>query len=64
MGENDIPLNGITLRADLHRLFDACLFTFKPNGKVKIVKRDTELSEAYDPATAQRAPAVGQPCKG
>ena len=26
-GENDVPSNGITLRADLHRLFDAGLFT-------------------------------------
>lgn len=47
MGENDMPFNGITLRADLHRLFDACLFTIKPNGKVKILKRDPGLSEAY-----------------
>ena len=47
MAENDMPFNGITLRADLHRLFDACLFTFKPNGKVKILERDPGLSEAY-----------------
>ena len=46
-GENDFPFNGITLRADLHRLFDACLFTFKRNGKVKILERGPVLSEAY-----------------
>ena len=34
MGENDVPANGITLRADLHRVFDADLFTFDHDGRV------------------------------
>ena len=46
-GENDLPFNGILLRADLHRLFDAGLFTFKPNGKVKLLKRELFPSDAY-----------------
>ena len=45
MGENDVPPNGITLRADLHRLFDAGLFTFAADGRV--VEIAQELSEAY-----------------
>ena len=45
MGENDVPNNGITLRADLHRLFDAGLFTFAADGRV--VEIAQELSEAY-----------------
>ena len=45
MGENDVPSNGITLRADLHRLFDAGLFTFEHDGRVVAIAR--ELSEAY-----------------
>ena len=44
-GENDVPCNGITLRADLHRLFDAGLFTFDPDGQVVRITR--ELSAAY-----------------
>ena len=44
-GENDVPCNGITLRADLHRLFDAGLFTFDHDGRVVAIAR--ELSEAY-----------------
>ena len=32
-GQNDVPSNGITLRADLHRLFDAGLFTFDADGR-------------------------------
>ena len=44
-GENDLPSNGITLRADLHRLFDAGLFTFAIDGRV--VALAAELSEAY-----------------
>ena len=44
-GENDVPCNGITLRADLHRLFDADLFTFDHDGRVVAIAR--ELSEAY-----------------
>ena len=47
MGENDMPFNGIALRADLHRLFDAGLFTFNPDGKVKFPDRDPGLSKAY-----------------
>ena len=34
-GENDVPSNGITLRADLHRLFDAGLFTLSADGRVE-----------------------------
>ena len=34
VGENDKPFNGIALRADLHRLFDAGLFTFAEDGQV------------------------------
>ena len=45
MGENDVPRNGITLRADLHRLFDSGLFTLAPDGKV--VEVNPELSRAY-----------------
>ena len=45
MGENDVPSNGITLRADLHRLFDAGLFMFDHDGRVVAIAR--ELSEAY-----------------
>ena len=44
-GENDVPPNGITLRTDLHRLFDAGLFTFGTNGQV--VKMAPELSPYY-----------------
>ena len=44
-GENDVPCNGITLRADLHRLFDADLFTFDPDGQV--VRIAQELSATY-----------------
>ena len=44
-GENDVPCNGITLRADLHRLFDARLFTFDPDGRVVRIAR--ELSADY-----------------
>ena len=46
-GENDVPFNGIALRSDLHRLFDAGLFTFAPEGNVVIPKRAPGLSEAY-----------------
>ena len=45
-GENDEPPNGITLRADLHRLFDANLFTFDPDGQVAI-RNARELSATY-----------------
>ena len=44
-GENDEPPNGITLRADLHRLFDANLFTFDTDGQV--VKIAPGLSSYY-----------------
>lgn len=44
-GENDVPSNGITLRADLHRLFDAGLFTFAKDGRV--VDIAPGLSEYY-----------------
>lgn len=46
-GENDIPSNGIALRADLHRLFDARLFTFRENGRVKITDPCNHLSPEY-----------------
>ena len=45
MGENDVPNNGITLRADLHRLFDAGLFTFAADGR--IVEINPKLSAYY-----------------
>ena len=44
-GQNDEPWNGITLRADLHRLFDAGLFTFAPDGRV--VEVAPQLSKKY-----------------
>ena len=44
-GENDVPCNGITLRAGLHRLFDAGLFTFDPDGQVVRIAQD--LSATY-----------------
>lgn len=44
-GENDVPSNGITLRADLHRLFDAGLFTFAKDGRA--VDIAPGLSEYY-----------------
>ena len=46
-GENDIPSNGIALRADLHRLFDAGLFIFDTNGDVVVPERRLGLSPAY-----------------
>ena len=78
MGENDVPANGITLRADLHRVFDAGLFTFAPDGRVVAIAR--ELSEAYlrllqnrrlPPSTLERVIATlslpefrNRPCTG
>lgn len=47
MAENDLPINGITLRTDLHRLFDACLFTFNADGEVILLDCDPGLSNAY-----------------
>ena len=46
-GENDMPFNGIALREDLHRLFDAHLFTFRENGLVKITDAPSQLSVEY-----------------
>ena len=46
-GENDVSFNGITLKADLHRLFDAGLFTFRDNGRVTITDPHSRLSDAY-----------------
>lgn len=46
-GENDIPTNGVALRADLHRLFDAGLFTFDPDGRVVLADRHPGLSRRY-----------------
>ena len=45
MGGPDISCNGIALRADLHRLFDAGLFTFGKDGRV--VDIAPGLSEDY-----------------
>ena len=46
-GENDMPINGITLRADLHRLFDADLFTFNADGKLVVTDKHSNLSDKY-----------------
>ena len=46
-GENDMPFNGLALRADLHRLFDAGLFTFGEGGEVVFPKKSKELSAHY-----------------
>ena len=46
-GENDVPSNGVALRADLHRLFDAGLFTFDPDGRVVLADHDPGVSDAY-----------------
>ena len=46
-GENDLPFNGITLRADLHKLFDDRLFTFAESGKVVISATKREMSPYY-----------------
>lgn len=45
--ENDQLCNGIMLRADLHRLFDANLFTFDTKGKVDIRGNENGLSKKY-----------------
>lgn len=66
-GENDMPFNGITLRADLHRLFDACLFTLGPDGCVLFPPGRPGLSADYrellrnrclPPTTLQRVGAT------
>ena len=46
-GENDMPFNGIALRADLHRLFDAGLFTFGERGEVVFTRKSQGLSPRY-----------------
>ena len=46
-GENDFPFNGITLRCDLHKLFDAGLFKFEQDGKVVITDKKNCLSKGY-----------------
>ena len=46
-GENDVPPNGITLRADLHRLFDAGMFTFDPDGQVVRIAPEPSVSATY-----------------
>ena len=46
-GENDICTNGVALRADLRRLFDAGLFTFGPDGRVVLAARHPGLSAGY-----------------
>ena len=45
-GDNDIPSNGIALRADLHKLFDAGLFRFDRDGKVRLAE-GTDISDSY-----------------
>ena len=45
--QNDVPSNGIALRADLHRVFDARLFTFGENGVVTVPNEQPELSGYY-----------------
>ncbi|MDE0423212.1 MAG: HNH endonuclease [Gammaproteobacteria bacterium] len=47
LGENDKPFNGIALRADLHRLFDAGLFTFAKDGEVVLADQDIGTSGDY-----------------
>ena len=47
LGENDKPFNGIALRADLHRLFDAGLFTFTKNGEVVLADEGAATSADY-----------------
>lgn len=44
-GENDVPTNGVALRADLHRLFDAGLFTFGPDGRVVLADDNAGISD-------------------
>ncbi|MCI5163743.1 MAG: HNH endonuclease [Candidatus Electrothrix sp. AX5] len=44
MGGNDLPNNGILLRTDLHRLYDARLFRINNNGSITANK---ELSTEY-----------------
>lgn len=46
-GENDFPFNGVALRADLHRLFDDRLFTFRDNGWVTVTDPSSSLSNEY-----------------
>ena len=46
-GRNDVPSNGIALRADLHALFDARMFTFGRNGAVKVPRNVSGLSRGY-----------------
>ena len=46
-GENDLPFNGITLRADLHKLFDDRLFTFAQDGQVVITAAKSAMSPYY-----------------
>ncbi len=47
-GGNEVVANGLLLRADLHRLFDAKLFSFSPCGHVIINRSEqTKLSTFY-----------------
>ena len=46
-GWNDLASNGITLRCDLHRLFDSGLFTFSVKGVVRITDPGGVLSRFY-----------------
>lgn len=43
---------------NLHRLFDTCLFTFKPSDTVKIIERTPVLAVAYIQLLSN-APATG-----
>ena len=44
--KNDIPENGIALRADIHRLYDAGMFVINPESG-RLEKLSNKLSEKY-----------------
>ena len=46
-GDNDVPSNGITLRADVHKLFDEGLFTFGKDRAIKLTDGEGALSGEY-----------------
>ena len=62
-GKDDRPCNGIMLRADLHRLFDARLFRFDPSGRVVITEK-SGLSENYLDLLKLKGNCRGGPLKG
>lgn len=56
--------NGILLRADIHALFDALLFTFTPDGKgLEISSKLTDPSYAFLRKVKVAAPSDGPPSK-